>query len=189
MGAKQMAENKPARGAAYGGTAKTLHWLIVVILSVQFAVAWTMPDIGRGTQPGRLIALHLSIGFLVLILAILRLLWRLAHPVEPVTEGVPRWQVRAAQAVHWLLYFLLLALPVLGWASASARGWSLRFFGLLPVPSLLPADPALAGTLGNVHQLAAYTLLGLVALHVLAALYHHFVLRDRVLLRMLPERR
>ncbi len=145
-----------------------------------------MPGIHRGTQPEGLINLHLSIGVVILLLVVLRLLWRIGHPVALIADNVPVWQHRGAKATHAMLYFLLVLLPFMGWASASARGWSIDLFGLVPLPRILPSDPALGAQLGGIHVWTSYALLGFVGLHVAAALYHYFWLRDRVLPRMLP---
>jgi cytochrome b561 len=174
------------RVSTYTGTAKTLHWLIVVLLTVQFVVAWTMPHIGRNTQPETLINLHFTLGIVILFFACLRLLWRLSH-AEPAPEaGVPPWQTMTATIVHWLLYLLLFVTPVLGWANASWRGFPIITFGLEWPKLLATRAPGWAWT-GDVHALLAnYAMLGLVALHVVAALYHWLARRDRVLQRMLP---
>ncbi|HEY3916950.1 MAG TPA: cytochrome b [Stellaceae bacterium] len=184
-----MVEARTAREPAYGGIAKTLHWLILVLLIAQYTVAWTMPDIGRDTQPETLINLHMSFGITVIIVAFLRVVWRLAYPVPLIRDNVPLWQHRIARLSHALLYLLLFVLPLLGWLAASFRGWTITVFGLITLPHLAGASPALAGRTGDIHTLVSYLLLGLVGLHVLAALYHHFWLRDRVLSRMLPGNR
>lgn len=180
-----MIEQKRATPPGYGIVAKSFHWLILVLLIAQYAIAWTMPHIGRGTQPGTLINLHLAIGVLVLALALARLAWRLVYPVPLIPDDTPRWQVRAAEALHGLLYLLIFATPISGWAAASMRGWPVDFFGLFNFPPWL-APSSLAGPVGDLHTLCTDILLGAVGLHVLAALYHQLVLRDRVLLRMLP---
>lgn len=175
-----------AADSNYTGTAKALHWLIVFLLIAQFAVAWTMPEIRRDTQPETLINLHFSIGVLVISVAVVRLIWRLTHP-EPAPEaGVPPWQTMAARIVHWLLYLLLFVVPILGWINASWRGFPVVMFGL-ELPKLVGTRAAGWGWTGDVHGLLAnYVLLTLVGLHVAAALYHWLVRRDRVLQRMLP---
>jgi cytochrome b561 len=171
---------------SYTGTAKSLHWLILALLIVQFTVGWTMPHMGRNTQPDTLINLHFSVGILILSIAMLRLIWRLAHPEPEPEAGVPPWQIATARLVHWLLYVLLFAVPMLGWANASWRGFPVIMFGL-ELPKLLATRaPGWAWT-GDVHALLAeYVMLTLVGLHVAAALYHWLVRRDRVLQRMLP---
>src|SRR5579859_2213615 len=172
---ERMADEIDIKG--YDPIAKIFHWMIVVLLAVQFGVAWTMPEIHRGTQPETLINLHLSLGSLILILMALRLAWRLMHPVPLDTDSVPRWQVAAARATHLALYLLLLVMPVLGWANANSRGWDVTLFGLVPLPAIMPAKSPLGHTLGDVHTLIAYIMLGLLGLHVAGALYHHFKLK------------
>jgi cytochrome b561 len=171
----------------YTGTAKSLHWLILALLIVQFTVAWTMPHIGRNTHPGTLINLHFSVGVLILAIVIVRLAWRLTHGEPAPEDGVPPWQVASARLLHWLLYLLLLVVPILGWANASYRGFPVVMFGL-EMPKLIATRAPGWGWTGDIHSfLATYVLLGLVGLHVLAALYHYFVRRDGVLQRMLPD--
>jgi cytochrome b561 len=184
-----MLQDRNASAPGYGAVAKFLHWLIAALLVVQFAIAWTMPDIGRGTRPEGLIDLHLSFGALIIAAVIVRLAWRLAHPVPLLVDDVPAWQNRAAQTLHFLLYAILIVLPVMGWANANARGWDVSLFGVIPLPKIMPTRSALGMWLGDIHATAALVLLVVVGLHVLTALYHHIVLRDRVLLRILPERR
>jgi len=183
-----MLQDGNARASGYGAVAKILHWLIVALLVAQFTVAWTMPDVGRGTRNEGLITVHLSLGAFILVVVIIRLAWRLTHPVPLLTDEVPPWQHRAAQAIHALLYAILVALPVMGWANANARGWDAVIFGI-SFPKIMATRSGLGMALGDIHQVTAIVLLVVVGLHALAALYHHFVLRDRVLLRMLPERR
>jgi cytochrome b561 len=168
----------------YGSVAKALHWFIAALLAAQFAIAWTMPDIHRGTNPQGLVSLHFSLGIVVLVAATLRLLWRLRNPVPLLSANVPLWQYRLAQAIHALLYAAILVLPLMGWANASSRGLPINFFGIVALPQM-PHWP-LGRAFGELHVLTAYALLALVSLHVIAALYHHFWLRDQVLLRMLP---
>lgn len=170
----------------YDPIAKIFHWTIVILLAVQFGVAWTMPEIHRGTQPETLINLHLALGTLILLLMIARLAWRLSHPVPLETGRVPSWQVAAARATHLLLYALLVVMPVLGWANANSRGWDVSLFGLVTLPSIMAAHSPLGHTLGDVHTWIAYIVLGLLGLHVAGALYHHFRVKDRTLARMLP---
>ncbi len=171
----------------YTGTAKALHWTILALLIAQFAVAWTMPDIKRDTKPETLINLHLSIGIVILAVAVVRLAWRAAHGEPAPADGVPPWQTLSARAVHWLLYLLLFVVPVLGWINASWRGFPVVMFGL-ELPKLVATRAPAWGWTGDVHGiLAEYVLLVLVGLHVAAALYHYFIRRDRVLQRMLPD--
>ncbi len=173
-------------GAGYTATAKTLHWLIVLLLIAQFIFAWTMPHIGRNTPVTTLISLHFTFGIIILAVALVRLLWRLTHPEPKPEDGMPPWQTSTARVVHWLLYLLIFVLPILGWINASWRGMPIVMFGAT-LPQLVATRAAGWGWTGDVHALLAnYALLALVGLHVVAGLYHYFVRRDRVLQRMLP---
>jgi len=174
--------------AGYTGTAKTLHWLILALLIAQFVVAWTMPDIKRDTKPDTLINVHLSIGIIVLAVAVVRLAWRVTHGEPAPLEGVPPWQIQSARVVHWLLYALLFVVPILGWINASWRGFPLVLFGI-EFPKLIGTRAPGWGWTGDLHGiLAEYVLLVLVGLHVAASLYHYFIRRDGVLQRMWPGR-
>lgn len=178
--------SKSKNAPSYSGTAKALHWTILVLLIVQFIVAWTMPEIRRDTKPETLINLHLSVGVLILVVAVIRLAWRATHAEPPPHDGLPPWQVQSARVMHWLLYALLFVLPVLGWINASWRGFPVVMFGL-ELPKLVARRAPGFRWTGDVHGLLAnYLMLALVGLHVAAALYHYFVRRDRVLQRMLP---
>jgi cytochrome b561 len=174
------------KGTSYNGVARTLHWLILALLIAQFIFAWTMPHIGRNTPVTTLISLHFTFGVIIVAVAVVRLLWRLTHPEPEPEAGIPPWQTASARLVHWLLYILLFVVPILGWTNASYRGMPIVMFGL-ELPKLIATRAAGWGWTGDVHgYLADYALLGLVGLHVAAALYHYFVRRDGVLQRMLP---
>lgn len=176
----------PGASPGYSSLAKVLHWAILALLIAQFIVAWTMPEIRRNTPVTTLISLHFTFGIIILAVAVVRLLWRVTHG-EPAPEaGLPPWQERSARAVHWALYLLLFVVPMLGWINASYRGMPVVMFGL-ELPKLLATRAPGWGWTGDVHGLLAnYAMLGLVGLHVLAALYHYFVRHDGVLQRMLP---
>ena len=170
----------------YGTTAKLFHWLIVALLVVQYLIGWLMPDIHRGMKPGAAMTFHVSFGLLILILIVLRFAWRLTHPVAP-ESSLPRWQRLSSEAVHWLLYGLVLATSVTGWLFASFRGWSMSFFYLVPIPMLASDNAAAGKTIDGLHQAMEWTLLVVIGIHVAAALVHIFVYRDRSMQRMLPE--
>jgi cytochrome b561 len=176
-----------ARG--YDAVAKCLHWLMFALVFAQFVVAIAMPPIRRGTVPGALIDLHMSLGVVILALVALRWLWRVGHPVDLATADLPEWERAIARVTHGLLYALLAVSPLLGWAAASARDWTITLFGLTPLPHLIPAKTRAGFLAGDVHVFLSWTLLALVGLHVTAAFWHHFGRRDRVLQRMLPGAR
>jgi cytochrome b561 len=173
------------RGRDYDPLTKILHWLVFVLVAAQYAVGEFMPHIGRNAQDAGLIAWHISLGASVMLAVIAALAWRIFHPV-PQTPEIARWQQRLATFTHWLLYLLILVMTVLGWAATNFRGWPVRLFGQIPMPALAAKGDSWAHTAGDIHSLLVNVLLALVALHVLAALYHNFIARDRVLKRMLP---
>jgi cytochrome b561 len=169
----------------YGPTAKLFHWLIVALLIVQYLIGWLMPDLHRGMQPGIPMTMHISFGLLIFVLIVLRLVWRLTHPVGP-DSSLPRWQRVSSEATHWLLYALVLATTVTGWLFASFRGWSVSFFYLFPAPMLTSDNAAAGRAIDGMHQAMEWALLVFIGLHVLTALAHLFIYRDRVMQRMLP---
>ena len=169
----------------YTRTAIALHWLTVALIATGFTLGKWMVDLPIAPQTLRVYAYHKWIGITVFVVTAVRLAWRFAHPVPP-AAGLPRWQRRAAAASHVALYLLMLAIPLSGWLFSSASGVQVIYLGLVPLPNLVPKDDALAATLKSVHFTLNFTLLALVLLHAGAALRHHFVQRDRVLLRMLP---
>lgn len=174
-----------AKQVYYGATAKAFHWLVVALLAVQYPLGWLMPDIHGGMTPGAPMIWHISIGSVILILAIARLVWRLTHPVAP-ESSLARWQRLASQGVHRFLYALVLLTTVSGWLFASARGWAISWFFVFPMPMLTGGDRALVRTLDGWHQIFEWCLVALIAVHVGAALVHYFYYRDGVVQRMLP---
>jgi cytochrome b561 len=170
----------------YGTTAKVFHWLIVALLAVQYLIGWLMPDIHRGMKPGAGMTFHISFGITILVLIVLRFAWRLTHPVAPESSLAP-WQRLSAEAVHWILYVLVLATTVSGWLFASYRGWGVSLFYVFPLPMLAPENAAAGKAIDGLHQAAEWALLVFIGLHVLAALTHIFIYRDRIMQRMLAE--
>jgi len=182
-----MAEIRPIipTDVVYTRTAIALHWLTVALIATGFTLGKWMVDLPIAPQTLRVYAYHKWIGITVFLVTIARLAWRYTHPA-PLPAGLPAWQRRAAAASHISLYVLMLATPVSGWLFSSASGVQVIYLGLIALPNLVPKDDALAATLKSVHFALNFTLLALVLLHAGAAVRHHFVQRDRVLLRMLP---
>jgi cytochrome b561 len=170
----------------YDAGAKFFHWLTVALLLAQYAVGWIMPDIKRGMQPENLMNLHMSLGMVTMAVVILRIFWRLAHAAPEPEPSLRQWQRVSASAVHWLLYLLVFAMVLTGWSFASMRGWTIVVFGLMRLPALFPQGSAIGHDIGELHETVAWALLVLIGLHVLAALVHQLLFRDRVMRRMLP---
>lgn len=174
-----------ARG--YDPVTKLLHWVVFLAVAAQYAVGEFMPHIGRKAEDAGLIALHMSLGASVLAVILVAIGWRLAHPV-PQLAALPRWQRAAAFLTHWALYALILVMTLLGWAATDYRGWPVKVFGLIPLPAIAQKGESWAHTAGDIHSFLVNVLLALVVLHVGAALYHQFVVRDGVMKRILPGR-
>jgi cytochrome b561 len=168
----------------YGTTAKVFHWAIVALLVVQYSIGWLMPDVHSG-PPGVPMVWHISIGTVILALIAVRFLWRLTHPVAPESSLSP-WQRITSEAVHWLLYLLVLLTTLSGWLFASARGWNVSWFFVTPLPMLSSGNRALVKALDGWHQNFMWALLIVCGLHIATALVHLFYYRDGVMRRMLP---
>lgn len=166
----------------YGLVARLLHWSIVVLVAAQFVLGWTMPDVHRDTQPAGLIAWHLAIGTALIAAMAVRIVWRLTHRPPPV--NLPPLLGAVSRTTHFLLYAALIAVPVLGWANASSRGWAGTLFSALPLPALVPTGSTVGHAMGDIHSAIAWVLLVLIGMHVGAALFHRFVLKDKVLQRI-----
>jgi cytochrome b561 len=177
-----------AKQLHYRTTAKVLHWTIVGLLVMQYLLGWLMPSIHGEMSPGAGMTWHISIGSVILALIIVRFFWRVTHPVAPESSLAP-WQRLTSEAIHWLLYLLVLLTTLSGWLFASARGWNFSWFFAAPMPMLTGGNPALVKLLNGWHQNFEWALLTLVGLHAAAAFVHLFYYRDGVMQRMLPAMR
>lgn len=170
----------------YNPVTKILHWLVFVLLAIEFTIAWTMPGVHRGGAPTAIVNLHFSFGILILIVIIIRTLWRITHPTPPFPESMSHREKVIASAMHYALYAVLFIMPFTGWAWASSRGWAITFFNLFPVPPIVAEGSIFGQQAGGIHSFLGGLLVALIALHALAGLYHHFIQKDDVLRRMLP---
>jgi cytochrome b561 len=174
----------------YSRVAIALHWLLALSLLSIFVVGVYMADLPFSPQRLKLYNWHKWAGVSILILSVLRLLWRATHtpPALPakVVNSMPAWQMAAYHATHGLLYALFFIVPLVGWAYSSAAGFPIVLFGVLPLPDFVSADKALAELIKPWHEISAFALAGLALLHMAAALKHHFVDRDGLLQRMVP---
>jgi cytochrome b561 len=173
----------------YGGVAISFHWLLALTIVASFSVGVYMHDLPFSIARIKLFNYHKWAGITILVLSLLRLLWRLTHrppPLSPRQLAVtPAWQQRAAKVSHALMYVLFFAVPLLGWAYSSAAGLPIVWFGVLPLPDFVPVNRDMANALLKpLHAYAAFTLGGVVLLHVAAAFKHQFIDRDRLMSRM-----
>ncbi|ALI04907.1 cytochrome b [Pseudomonas sp. FW306-02-F02-AA] len=173
----------------YTRTAICLHWLIALGLIGTFALGYYMPELAFSPTKLKLYSWHKWAGVTLFFLVLLRLGWRLGHPVPPLPTTVSPVMRFASHISHGVMYALMLAIPLSGWLMSSAKGFQTSWFGVLPLPDLLPKDDALGDRLIEVHKVLNYTLLVLVIVHTCAALKHHFIDRDNVLTRILPSKR
>lgn len=168
----------------YAWPAVALHWLVAALIFVGFPLGLYMHELPLSPDKLRLYSYHKWIGITVLMLVSLRLVWRLTHTPPPLPDSVAPWQRKASKLVHLVLYVLLLAVPLSGWVMSSAKGFQTVWFGVLPLPDLVAKDKALGEQLAELHEVLNYTLLSFVALHIVAAIKHHFVERQPFLQRM-----
>ena len=174
----------------YSGIARFFHWLTVILLLVTIPIGLAMTYRGGelniwDTTTNVLYNSHKALGVIILAVVLMRLAYRLIHGApadEPTLTGL---QKLVAHVVHWTLYGLLILIPIIGWIGVSMFP-ALELFGLFKLPALAAPDQATAKWMFEVHEILGKLLLALIALHVVAALGHHFVLRDGVLRRMWP---
>jgi cytochrome b561 len=170
----------------YPATSKLLHWLVAACVLTTAPVAITMTRVEKGATQDALFAFHKSIGVLILILMILRLINRFAVGAPIPEPGIAPWQKNVSAFVHTSFYVLLIAMPIVGYVATSAYGAPPSFFGLFTLPPIVDQNEALATPLFTLHRWVGYLLILLVLAHVSAALYH-FIRGDNVLQRMLPR--
>lgn len=170
----------------YTSTAIFMHWLVGLGLIGTFSLGLYMEGLPLSPAKLRLYSWHKWAGMTLLVLAVVRLAWRMSHPAPDLPLAMGRMARSAAHVGHWLLYALMLAIPLSGWLMSSAQGVPVVWFGVLPLPDLVPRSAALGAVLKDTHVALNYVLLVAVVGHVGAALHHHFIKKDSVLSRMLP---
>lgn len=174
----------------WGPVSQTFHWLIVLLIVVIASVGLVMDELPKTPKYFWVYTAHKSLGLTVLALAIARLGWRLYAGAPPPVPGTPRWQAAIASITHWLLYALILAMPLSGWLYDSSSGLRpFHWFGLVEVPKLAAPNESLADWSHDAHETLFLVILALATVHAAAAFYHHLFLRDDTLRRMLPVRR
>jgi superoxide oxidase len=177
--------NTPER---YGSIAIGLHWLTLLILIAVYACINLSDLYPKGSEPREALKTwHFMLGLTVLVLVALRLVNRFLGASPVVSPPMPVWQQRLANAIHFALYALMLAMPILGWLVLSAAGKPVPFFGI-QLPPLLAENEDLVELLKEVHETIGTIGYFLIGAHAVAALFHHYITRDNTLLRMLPSK-
>jgi len=172
--------------AQYDRVAMTLHWLTAALVLAQFILSQTWGFFERPTRHGLIVA-HMSFGILLSLVVVARIAWRLV-PGHQMPAGAEGWMERAAKAVHYLLYVLLVAEAVLGYVLRWSGNEAMSFFGLLIPPPFAPFSRPAHHLVEGAHEWIGWAIILLAAAHAAAALYHHLVLKDGLLWRMLPSR-
>lgn len=170
----------------WGAVAKGLHWIVVLLVIGQFVLASIAEDLPLGMEKLATLARHKSVGVTILLLALLRVLWRLLNPTPALPSASRPWERALARGVHVGLYAALFLMPLSGWMMSSARNFPVSWFGVLTLPDLVGADPRTYDLMHDTHELLATLLVVLAVAHVAGALRHHFLRKDDVLRRMLP---
>jgi len=170
----------------FGAVAKVLHWATFLLLLGSFGIGLTMVGLPLSPRKLQVFSWHKWVGVTVFLVTILRLGWRGIYPAPPFPDSMPRWQRGAARLSHAGLYGLLFIMPISGWVMSSALGLTTVYFGLVPLPDLVAPDRELGQSLIQLHHLLGLAFAILIGVHIGAAAYHHFVLRDNITRRMLP---
>ena len=171
------------RNEKYNSVARLLHWVIALAIIAEVAMG-----LGHETWKDSfaVMPIHKATGITILALSLFRLYWRLSHKPPPLPSTVPGWQAASAAAVHWLFYFLMIAVPVTGWLLASSGKSPVQWFGLFDIPKWpVEKGSALAEAAHEGHEIMSKLFIPLIMLHIGAALYHGLSRKDGVLRRML----
>jgi cytochrome b561 len=164
----------------YNSVAKFFHWSVALLIVLNYILGLTLDRTSWYT-------IHEQIGLTILVLVILRIVWRLISAYPHQLTSLSLWERYSSIAMHMLLYILLLSIPICGVLLVQAHGYDLSLWGFISIPKLISIkQDGIGHLLGECHELAAHTIIVLATLHALMALKHHFINKDRVLLRMLP---
>lgn len=175
---------------SYSLTAIVLHWVLAVAIVFLFFFGLYMVDLPFSIQKLQYMNWHKWVGILILVFSVLRLINRIVKrpPALPASmaQKMPRWQHIAHHGTHHMMYLLFFVVPLLGWAYSSAAGFPIVLFGQFPLPDFVPVSAQLAQAIKPWHKFAAFALMGLIVLHILAVIKHQVIDRDGLLERMRP---
>lgn len=171
---------------AYGRVTKFIHnGLVAVWVIVELILGVVLKYLPSGNLKGQLFTFHKSVGIVISLVALIFLLWRLANRKPAWSVEMPLWERLLARVTHSLLYLIIIVMPFTGWGMSTAAGFVPDFFWLFPLPlPWIPLSKPLAKLFSELHYIFAWVLAGLIALHIIAALKHHFIDKDNILKRM-----
>ncbi|MDD3445816.1 MAG: cytochrome b [Zavarzinia sp.] len=185
-----MVANEASARNDYTSIAKLLHWFMAALLIGVWIVGFLLDDMPKGPDKMAMVNLHKAVGSTVIVLVGLRIVWRLFHPVPRLPDSIPPVLQLLARLGQFLLYGLMIGMPVSGWLMSSAFGYPVMMAGIIEMPNPFSApDPELAQAFAKAHGLMAWILALTVIAHIALALKHHFFAKNDVLLRMLPRLR
>lgn len=172
----------------YGSLLIGLHWFMLLLLVAVYACIELREFFPKGSDPRTLLkSWHFMLGLSVLALIPLRLVVHMMSPIPRIEPDPPEWQKWTAKLMHFMLYAFMLGMPLAGWLILSAEGKSIPFFGF-QLSALIGENKNTAELIGEVHEAGGTIGYFLIGLHAAAALFHHYVIRDNTLKRMLPDR-
>lgn len=172
--------------AAYGAITKIFHWIIGLSIIGLLGVGLYMDAMPSSPDKWALYGLHKAIGILVLFSVFARILWRIINLTPALPENMSPLEKIGAHAGHFALYIFMVGMPLSGWIMSSAGGHAVKIFDLYTMPALVEKNKELGGIFNAVHEYMGYALIATLAIHIAAALFHHFWRKDNVLRRMLP---
>jgi cytochrome b561 len=183
-----MAADRNDASRDWDAVAKSFHWVLALLILGELALGQVIERTRLSPLKLDLFVWHKSIGLTILLLAIMRLAWRLAHPPPAAPTGTPAWETKLARTGHILLYVLMFAVPLAGWTVSDTSLIPFKAFWMVPVPDLMAANRELSDLAARVHGGLTKLLAVVALLHIAAALRHHFFLHNDILRRMLPGR-
>lgn len=157
-----------------------------MMIFISIGIGLYMVDLAISPTKLRLYSWHKWAGVTIFALVLVRSAWRITHAAPALADQLPRWQRAAAHAAHYLLFAMMILIPLSGWLMSSAKGFQTVYFGVLPIPDLLDKNKELGETLALIHKFLTFAMIPIVILHAAAALKHHFIDHDDTLKRMLP---
>ena len=167
----------------WGWLSKLFHWLTAMLIFIQIPLGFYAESLRLSPLKIDVFVWHKSLGMLILLLVVVRLLWRIKSTI-PVALATSRLQKLLASMAHGILYILMLALPLSGWVTSSAANFPVKLFWLVPLPAIVGPDNNLKSMAAEVHEICVFITIAILLVHIAAALRHHFVLGDSALKRM-----